>query len=143
MARKGVKFEVTPEVLRQVETLAGLGLDISKIAAVLGIHRDTIYATKARSEAFAQAIEVGKAKAEGVIGKALFDEAKKGNVPAIKWWETTRAGRSDKHVTEISGPEGAPVAIEVKDGFSDEERAARLAALLDRARARAAGSPAE
>ena len=43
---------------------------------------------------------------------------------------------------ELSGPDGGPIKVE-NVGLSDSERAARIVAILDQARARGAGLPAE
>jgi len=48
---------------------------------------------------------------------------------------------TDKH--ELTGPNGGPIAIDDYTGLSDAQRAAKLAALFDAARARAAGPAAD
>lgn len=45
--------------------------------------------------------------------------------------------------SEISGPGGKPIETKDVDGVTDEERVARIAALLDEARARRTGPPGE
>lgn len=111
-----------PELLRQVEELAGYGLTQEQIAAVLGFSERTLRTRKADSEEFSAAIQRGKAKASAVVGKALFVRAKDGDVPAIRWWEMTRDGRSERSKSEST--------VEVT---YDAETDARLARLLGEA----------
>jgi hypothetical protein len=118
---------VTDEMVRQAEELAGYGLSAVQIASVLGISEGTFHARKHDSDAFSEALERGRAKAAGIIGKALFLRAKDGDVAAIRWWEMTRQGRSERQHTD------AKVEV-VHDPVADarlarivEETAARLA----------------
>lgn len=93
-------FEVTPAMLVQMETMAGLGLTVDQIADVLGTSERTLFRRKAQQDAVLAAWKRGRAKAQLAVGEALFKKAKTGDVPAIRWWEMTRAGRAEK--TEVS-----------------------------------------
>lgn len=93
------EITVTPAMLRQAEELAGYGLTNAQIASVLGMAERTMRQKKADSEELDAALTRGRAKAAGVIGKALFLKAKEGDVAAIRWWEMTRQGRSEKQQT--------------------------------------------
>lgn len=104
-------------MLRQVEELAGYGLTMAQIAAVLGFSERTLHNKK--TEELVAALQRGKAKAAAIVGKALFVRAKEGDVPAIRWWEMTREGRSERQQTEAK--------VEV---VSDAETDARLARLM-------------
>lgn len=107
------RFVLDDKALSQIETLAGYGLTIPQIASVLGCDPATLHRRKADEEAVLQAFTRGRAKAEGMIGKSLFEKAKSGDVQAIRWWETTRAGRSERHTVTTRN-------IDVK-AMSDEE----------------------
>lgn len=105
MARPRKDF--TNDHIRQIETLAGYGLSLPQIAAVIGIserelrlrkHEDTVNA----------ALQAGQAKAQGVVGKALYIRAKAGDVAAIRWWEMTRAKRK---ATQPEGDDGTTVTV--------------------------------
>jgi transcriptional regulator with XRE-family HTH domain len=109
----------SPDVLRQVEELAGYGLTQEQIAAVIGLSERTLRRRKEDTEVFSAAIQRGKAKASAEVGKSLFRRAKEGEVSAIRWWEMTRDGRSEKAQTESK--------VEVT---YDAETDARLARLL-------------
>jgi hypothetical protein len=104
-------------MLRQVEELAGYGLTMAQIAAVLGFSERTLHNKK--TDELVAALQRGKAKAAAIVGKALFVRAKEGDVPAIRWWEMTREGRSERQQTEAK--------VEV---VSDAETDARLARLM-------------
>lgn len=113
---------VTDEMLRQAEELAGYGLSLPQIAAVLGFSERTLFSRKTESEEFAAALARGKAKASAEVGKALYRRAKDGDIPAIRWWEMTRDGRSERSKSEST--------VEVT---YDAETDARLARLLGEA----------
>lgn len=85
-------------MLRQVEELAGYGLTLGQIAAVLGFSERTLHNKK--TDELVAAIQRGKAKAAAIVGKSLFGRAKDGDVPAIRWWEMTREGRSERAQVE-------------------------------------------
>jgi hypothetical protein len=104
-------------MLRQVEELAGYGLTMAQIAAVLGFSERTLHNKK--TDELVAALQRGKAKAAAIVGKALFVRAKDGDVPAIRWWEMTREGRSERSQTEAK--------VEV---VSDAETDTRLARLM-------------
>lgn len=89
---------IDENMLRQVEELAGYGLTLAQIAAVLGFSERTLHNKK--TDELVAAIQRGKAKAAAIVGKSLFGRAKDGDVPAIRWWEMTREGRSEKVQTD-------------------------------------------
>ena len=90
MARKATEF--TDRDIGQIETLAGYGLSLAQIASVMGISLKE-FETRRNEEKVNRALEAGKSKAQGVVGKALYLRAKDGDVNAIRWWEMTRAKR--------------------------------------------------
>lgn len=114
-------------MLRQTEELAGYGLSAAQIAAVLGISETTFHARKQDSAAFSEALERGKAKAAGIVGKALFLRAKDGDVAAIRWWEMTRQGRSERQHTEARVEVTNDAVADARLARIVEETAAQLA----------------
>jgi transcriptional regulator with XRE-family HTH domain len=108
----------SPDVLRQVEELAGYGLTQEQIAAVIGLSERTLRRRKEDTEVFSAAIQRGKAKASAEVGKSLFRRAKEGEVSAIRWWEMTRDGRSERSQAETK--------IEVTHDAETEARLARI-----------------
>lgn len=71
--------------------LAGLGMTVDKIAAIMGVAENTLRSRKD----ILDLLDRGRAKAESIVGKSLFERAKDGDVAAIRWWEMTRAGRTE------------------------------------------------
>lgn len=108
-------FEITEKVVAQIEQLAGYGLTIRQIAAVIDCDERTLYRRKADEEAVLSAFEKGKAKAQGIIGKSLFERAKAGSETAIIWWEKTRAGRYGVPTQDHDDGEGSPKKFIVED----------------------------
>lgn len=111
-------FELTEKVVAQIEQLAGYGLTVGQIAAVIGCGESTLHHKKVEPRVSA-ALEAGRAKAQGIVGKALFEKAKAGDIGAIRWWEMTRAGRSERQQTEVvdrsADGEGPPQRFVVED----------------------------
>lgn len=92
---RGPAVTLNKHALEQLETMAGYGLTWGQIAAILGIAKRTLLDRRQDTPAVADAFARGRAKAEAVIGQALYNRAKTGDVPAIRWWEMTRANRRD------------------------------------------------
>lgn len=86
---------LTGKDLAQLEIMAGIGLTWPQIAACLGVPKRTLLKRRKDTPAVANAYERGRAKAELGIGQALYKKATGGDVPAIRWWEMTRAGRRE------------------------------------------------
>ena len=69
------RFEVTPEVLKEVEEMAGRGLTISQIASCLGVSPSTFYLKQAEFSEFSETIKKGKAIGLQKVTNALFENA--------------------------------------------------------------------
>lgn len=109
---------VDENMLRQAEELAGYGLSMAQIGAVLGMSERTIHTRRGENPELSAALQRGRAKAAAIVGKALFERAKTGDVPAIRWWEMTREGRSEKVQNETH--------TEIDFGAESDARLARL-----------------
>jgi predicted transcriptional regulator len=97
------KFEVTEEVLQEVEELAGQGLTVNQIATCLGVSPATIYNKQAQYLEFLETIKKGKAVGLAKVTNALFENAtvNKDNVAIIYYLNNRdRENWSNKH--EIS-----------------------------------------
>ena len=79
------RFEVTPEILHEVEEMAGRGLTVNQIATCLGISPATIYNRQAENLEFLETIKKGKAVGLSKVTNALFENAtvEKDNVAII------------------------------------------------------------
>jgi len=87
--RKG--FQVTPEILKQVEKFAGQGLTQEQIGHCLGISHETFHKQKRVSFDFVEAIKRGQSKAISLVSNALFENAMKGVPVSQIFWLKNRA----------------------------------------------------
>lgn len=94
MMARPITCTITDEMLSKIEMMAGWGLARAQIAAVLGFSETTLIRKKVDEKRVSDALEAGKAKAQGRVGKSLFERAVEGDVAAIRWYEMTRAGRT-------------------------------------------------
>jgi hypothetical protein len=101
---------LTDAEIRQVETMAGIGLKVEQIAAVIGISKPSFDRRQADQPGVSDAIERGRAKAASSVLQTLFKMAVSGKcVAATIFWAKTREGWREKDSLEISWPNGAPL----------------------------------
>ena len=94
------KFEVTPEVLHEVEEMAGRGLTVNQIASCLGISPSTFYLKQAKFSEFSDTIKKGQAIGISKVTNKLFENAAvKGDNVAIIYYLNNRDKEnwSNKH----------------------------------------------
>jgi hypothetical protein len=98
-------FEPTAAERKQVEALSGYGLPIEQIAVLVrdGIHIDTLRAH------FATELVSGKAKANGQVGKTLFQKVMAGDTTAAIWWSKTQMRWAETQKHELTGADGVPL----------------------------------
>ena len=87
--RKG--FEITPQVLDQIERHAGLGFNMEQIATVIGLKSSTLYRKQSLFREIEERIKKGRLSAIGKVSNALFDSALSGNVTAQIFYLKNRA----------------------------------------------------
>jgi hypothetical protein len=99
------EFEPTDSERKQVEALSGYGLPIEQIAVLVrdGIHIDTLRAH------FGTELVSGKAKANGQVGKTLFQKVMAGDTTAAIWWSKTQMRWAETQKHELTGADGAPL----------------------------------
>lgn len=99
------EFEPTDAERKQVEALSGYGLPIEQIAILVrdGIHVDTL------RKHFATELVSGKAKANGQVGKTLFQKVMAGDTTAAIWWSKTQMRWAETQKHELTGADGAPL----------------------------------
>jgi hypothetical protein len=104
-------FVPTDAERKQVEALSGYGLPIDHIAVLIrdGISVDTL------TKYFSKELIEGKAKANGQIGKTLFQKAISGDTTAAIWWSKTQMRWKEVQAHEITGKDGAPIAVATLD----------------------------
>lgn len=98
-------FEPTDAERKQVEALSGYGLPIEQIAVLVreGIDTDTL------RKHFATELVSGKAKANGQVGKTLFQKVMAGDTTAAIWWSKTQMRWAETQKHELTGADGAPL----------------------------------
>lgn len=104
-------FEPTDAERKQVEALSGYGLPIEQIAVLVrdGIDTDTL------RKHFATELLSGKAKANGQVGKTLFQKVMAGDTTAAIWWSKTQMRWAETQKHELTGADGAPIAVATLD----------------------------
>jgi hypothetical protein len=107
-AREGAgrpAFVPTDAERKQVEALSGYGLPLEQIAVLVreGIDADTL------RKHFATELVSGKAKANGQVGKTLFQKVMAGDTTAAIWWSKTQMRWAETQKHELTGADGAPL----------------------------------
>ena len=105
MGRKRKIPEFDESLLTRVEGMARIGLNRAQIAKVMGVHRSTFCSYTRANPVIRERFKVGKAQAQLRVGKTLFEKALSGDMAAIRWWEITRAGRSEKTALKVTANE--------------------------------------
>ena len=96
------KFEVTEEVLDNVENLMTKGLTVEQCSGMLGISPSTFYLHQSENSEFSDRIKAGQARGIDAVTNALFENATVDrNVPSIIFFLKNRAGWVDKTETKI------------------------------------------
>jgi hypothetical protein len=107
-AREGAgrpAFVPTDAERKQVEALSGYGLPLEQIAVLVreGIDADTL------RKHFATELVSGKAKANGQVGKTLFQKVMAGDTTAAIWWTKTQMRWAETQKHELTGADGVPL----------------------------------
>lgn len=99
------QFRPTDAERKQVEALSGYGVPMEQIAVLVrdGIDSDTL------RKHFQQELISGKAKANGQVGKTLFQKATGGDTAAMIWWSKTQMRWKEVQQHEITGENGSPL----------------------------------
>jgi predicted transcriptional regulator len=75
-----LEYTPTPEHRRIVESTSGIGLPYNEIAALIGVDEATML------EHYGREVELGQAKANGQIAKAIYNKALDGDAASMKLW---------------------------------------------------------
>lgn len=111
--------------LEQIEKLAQIGATQHEMAHFLGVSPATIESRLARPE-FRAAWDRGQANLKLSLRRQQVKLADTGNVTMLIWLGKQLLGQSDKMSTEVSGPGGMAVEIDVSNPDASRQR------LLDR-----------
>ena len=96
------KFEVTEEVLENVENLMTKGLTVEQCSGMLGISPSTFYLNQAENSEFSDRIKAGQARGIDAVTNALYEKATidRDNT-AIIFFLKNRAGWVDKQEHKV------------------------------------------
>lgn len=94
-------FRWTPEILKEIETMAGFGLTGEQICAAMRFNMRDVMDPPG---VFDKAVYAGKSKAYSMIMRSLFQRAMSGETPAIKLWltETSSNTKPDDNAGLVS-----------------------------------------
>jgi hypothetical protein len=93
--------EPTPELRHIVQLHATIGTRQDDIAAVLGIDPKTLRLH------YREELDLASAKANAVVGGALFNKAKGGDTTAMIFWMKTRAGWKETQAIDHTSSDGS------------------------------------
>lgn len=96
------KIDFTDADYEKIETMAGYGLPLSKIAPLFGRSLRTFQNYKDSDERLQIALEAGKAKSHLNVAKTAYDLAVSGDCPQLTmFWLKTRAGWKETDAIEV------------------------------------------
>jgi hypothetical protein len=115
-------FKITAEICKKAQSLAAQGLTLEQTAHTLGISYQTLNEKRKEFAEFSEAIELGKAKGIATVTNALFNKAKEGDVPAMKYYLNNRDNPNwkDRIESTVSGVIGVIDMSEWSDAQLDE-----------------------
>jgi hypothetical protein len=141
--------QIDPDIVKRIEDAIRVGNYVEDACEYAGLSRHTLYSWLRRGQAEMDRINDGqdpdpaeaiyltilttieKARAEAVVRNVTLiqNAARDGSWQAAAWWlERTRSAHFGRRLaTEVSGPGGGPVALEV---VTPEALDARISALL-------------
>jgi hypothetical protein len=108
---KPLSLQITPELLRQYEAMASLGLTMQQIALVLGVSERTIAGYNERFQEMRDAYDRGRANRAADVAKKLSDLINKGDKASIFFYLKCQCGWRETQVRENTGPEGGPQKV--------------------------------
>jgi predicted transcriptional regulator len=83
-----IEYTPTPEHRQIVENTSGVGLPYGEIATLIGVDEETLL------NHYGPEIELGQAKANGRIAKAIYSKAIEGDKASIKIWNENQTKRA-------------------------------------------------
>jgi len=107
---KAVTTPFTPDEIRQIEAMAGLGMSGQDIAHVMGISRSTLYKRLKDSGLSSDTIKAQRKKGVAKVRQTLYQMATSGKVPAATFFYLkTIGGLREKDRIEHTGKDGKPI----------------------------------
>ena len=85
-------FELTPEILEKVESMASRGLTHAQICLCIGCSETTLYKMKRKFTQFTEAIKKGQAKGLMNVSNKLYQKALAGDNTCMIFYLKSRGG---------------------------------------------------
>lgn len=101
--------KLTPDEIRQLETMSGLRLPTHQIAAILGLSKTHLEVLIKKDDAARNAVEMGRAVASTTVRQRAYEQAIGGNTTMLIFWLKTQEGFRETDRLELSGPNGGPI----------------------------------
>ncbi len=100
----------TPDEVKQIEAMAGLGMSGQDIAHVMGIHRATLYKRLKDTGLSSDTIKAQRKKGIAKVRQTLYQMATSGKVPAATFFYLkTIGGLREKDRVELTGKDGGAI----------------------------------
>ena len=110
--------EINELGLKLIQTAAGMGLPYIEIAALLGMSERTFFDRRENFPIIDDVIKEGEADAGLRVANALLKRCAAGDMAAIRWFEMTRKGRSERVEQRV---ETKSFVIEAPPAMAEEE----------------------
>lgn len=118
MGSKNQKIVLTPQQIQNIETMAGYGLTVEKIATLLGISKRTFERRMKDTPGAADALSKGRAKASLDVIQTAYEMATSGKSAAMTiFWLKVREGWKEHQIIETVTP--TETKLEKKYKFKD------------------------
>lgn len=125
------KIPLTQDEIVRIEKMAGQGLNVSQMAAILGMSKKTFERRMHDTKGAADALEKGRAEAAEKITGTAYRMALSGKFPAMTmFWLKCRERWRDVNVHEVSGQDGKPIEVKSAVTLTDEQLEAEIAKRL-------------
>lgn len=119
------KITLTTGQIREVERMAGMGLNLQQISNIIGISDRTLRRLRQGNEVLSAAISRGQAMATLSVATALYNKGLEGHVGAAKFWLSRRGGdewREKPKLVEVFKTESSPSHIKLQALAAKVER---------------------
>ena len=95
------KMELSEDDIKKLESMAGLGLTVANMAAILGMSKKTLERRMAEDESIRDALERGRGITSNNVAKSAYKQAMSGNTAMTIFWLKTRMGWKETERHEV------------------------------------------
>lgn len=117
--------DLSTSEIDQIKTMAGLGLKVNQMAAILGMSKATFERRMNDTPGASEALEKGRAQAAAHVTRTAYELATTGRHPVMTmFWLKCRQGWKEKSALEITGRDGEPLSfVSLVAKYGDDEDA--------------------